>query len=489
MTKILPALIALLVSMPVLAQDAPKPEAPKAEAAPAPAAEAVAAEVVKPAEAAKAPALEALPKVEMKLEEKKEEPKPEPKPAAKPAPKAEAAKKAKFKKPETAAEWQFLKEAGNDNDLAEALPQALQLFVRQHVDEPAAVDAKFLEAQLREKYGDYKTALIDYLRVMNENTSSPLALQAKSAFLALGEKKLSRKVRPALAELVVVSDSKDKAERMAVMLEKVSDKLADSIYESAIVEFARFQIRYPDYEDMDAIIWSLAGLHERNDKHAAALLELKKIAAVYQDSELRPKAYAEIGRIYAEGLKDYNKAVGAYQQLVSEYPDDAAALSALESTAKLFAEKLKQYQLAVEIDEKIVKKYPKTPSALKALRMEADLLRNRLSRPGDAVAALKRVPEHAGSAESVDALEDAAQIARKDMKDYKGEIELRKKVASDFATVKDAADQLLEAGEVAESDLKDAPQAAAIYQEVQTKFAGTKPAKKAADRIAKLEKH
>ncbi len=416
-------------------------------------------------------------------EPKKEEAAPAPKPVVE-------AKKPKFKRPETAAEWQFLKDAGGDADLAEALPHALQIFVRQHIDEPAAVDAKFLEAQLREKSGDYKTALIDYLRVMHENPASPLALQAKSAFLALADKKLGRKYRPVLGELVAVSDSPDKAARMAKMLANVSDRFADAAYEAAIVEFARFQIRYPDYDEMDSVDWSLGWLHERNDKHAAALLQFKELAAVYPDSDYRPKTFAAIGKIYAEGLKDYNKAVAAYQELVSQYPEDPAALDALEATAKLFAEKLKQYELAVEVDEKIVKKYPKTPSAVKALRGEAELLRNRLSRPADAVAALKRVPEHAaGPAEAVDALEDAAQIARRDMKDYKGEIELRRKVATDFATVKDAADQLYQAGEVAESDLKDAPQAAAIYQEVQAKFAGTKPAKKAADRIAKLEKH
>lgn len=504
MTTIAAALIAL--TLPVLAEDAPKPDA---------AVEAKAAAAAKPDEPAKPVPAELPP---AKAEEKKEEPKkeaPQPKPSAAmeevkkaleeakgaealPAKKAELAEETKklaetsgkrrFKKREAAAEWAFLKDAGSQLEIAEAVPQALQVFVRQNIDDPDAVDAKFLEAQLREKYGDYKTALIDYLRVIHENPTSALAVQAKSAFLALADKKLPRKFKPALGELVKPATKGSKAERMASMLAKISASFADAAYEPTLIEFNKFQIRFPDYESMDDVVYSLAWLHERNGFHAGALLEFKRLTAAYSDSEWVPKAYMAMGQIYAEDLKDYQKAVAAYQALAKMYDGAPQALGALEKTAALFSEKLRQYELAVDIHEKIVENYPKTPSALKALRDASDLLRNRLSRPADAVAALKKIPDHAGQADAVSALEDAAQIARKDLKDYKLEIELRRRVAADYATSKDAADQLLAAGDVASDDLKDAAQASAIYRELQTKYGDSKQAKKAADRIAKLEK-
>ena len=107
--------------------------------------------------------------------------------------------------------------------------------------------------------------------------------------------------------------------------------------------------------------------------------------------------------------------------------------------------------------------------------------------PADAIKTDQRLAEMFPNA-AVDALREAATIARKDLKDYKQEVEIRHGIAKNFATTKEAPEELFAAAEVAEDDLKDDAQALLLYKEISASFPGSKQAKKAESRVAKLDK-
>ncbi len=468
---------------PSLAPEEPEaPEAPK---------EAPKKEEPKPEPKKEEPKEE--PKPEPKKEEPKEEPKPEPKkeepkPEPKPEPKKEEPKKAPAKAAGPEEEFAFVKAAAEDadRDLSDAAMPDLELFARRHPDSAQASEALLLLAGLRQRAGEWQPALATLLRLLAEYPSSKVALKAKSAYLELVDKKASRKQRPALLELARLPDGGEKADRLSATWRKLAEDAPDALYEPAVAAYHDFSARFPTHKDGDKMLAQLARLHSFNSKPAEALLACRKLLALYPDSALRAKAQLSVGDLYADHLRDPKRAIDAYQELVAAYPGSSDVLPALQKSAELFELKLKQYDLAVEMHEKIVAGYPKTASSLDSLKRVAKLQRDRLAKPEDAIKTLSRLSTMHGGQDGVDALLQAADYARRDLKDPTRQAELLRKVADDYAAAREAPQALFDAAAVYENDLKDAAKAVELYREVDSKFPSHKLAKRAADRAAKL---
>jgi TolA-binding protein len=312
-------------------------------------------------------------------------------------------------------------------------------------------------------------------------------LRAKSSYLELVEKKASRKQRPLLNDLVKLPESSDKADRLTVLWQKVAEQLGETLYEPAAEEIRDLSVRFPDHKDGDKLLAALARLHGANGKAAASMLSWRKLLALYPGSALRPLAQMAMGDLYADSLRDPKKAIDSYQELVDKYPKAPEVLGALERSAQLFDDKLRQYDLAVEMHEKIVTTFPKTAASLKALKAIAKLQRDRLSKPEESVKTLMRLSQMHGGQEGVEALIQASEVARRDLKDSRRQAELLRKVSDDYASAKEAPQALYDAAGVYEDDLKDAAKAIEVYKEVAGKFPSHKLAKKAGDRASKLE--
>ncbi len=388
------------------------------------------------------------------------------------------------------AEWSFLKSAAEESN-AEAAEEAMreaEAFAARRSEDELGVEARLLAATLRQRKGDNEGAAVALLQFIYEYPDSKLVFQAKRAYTELVEKKLSRKLRSPMSELVRPPEGGDKAQRLAALLERLGAQAVDDLYPPALEAFRQFQGRFPEHAGSDRLLIHLAQLHARNSRPGAALHALKRLLALHSGSPLRPQAYWQAGRIYADSLKEYNKAIDAFQELVDRHPQAPEVLPALESAAKLFEERLKSYDLSIEVYERIVKVFPRSEGALKALRAQARLQRERLKRPAEAVKTLRRVADDYRFPAGADALKEAAAIGRKDLNDYGLEVELRRKIASSYPDTAEATEQLYAAAEVLEDDLKDDSQAKAAYQEVVSKYPTHKLAKKASDRIAKIEK-
>ena len=246
-------------------------------------------------------------------------------------------------------EWAFVKASAEDADgaISEASMEDLRLFARRHPESPQAPEAMFLLAGLKQKKGEWQTALSVYLRLLYEYPENKTALRAKSSYLELVEKKGSRKQRPLLGDLVKLPESADKADRLSLLWQKVSEQLGETLYEPAAEEIRDFSVRFPEHKDGDKLLAALARLHGANGKAAASLLSWRKLLALCPTSPLRAQAQMAVGDLYADSLRDPKKAIDAYQELVEKYPKAPEVQSALERSAQLFEDKLRQYGLAV----------------------------------------------------------------------------------------------------------------------------------------------
>lgn len=384
-------------------------------------------------------------------------------------------------------EWAFAKAAGEDQTPAiqKASIAELALFARRRPDAAQAPDALLLLADLRQKNGDWQRALADLLHVIAEYPESQAFLRAKSDYLALVDRRASRRNRPALSALPALIEAKDRADRLSQAWQALADRAPDAIYEPAVREIEDFVVRFPNHPDADKLLMSLARLHAANDEPAASLLAWRKLLALCPESPLRARAEKSIGDLYADALRDPRSAIAAYQDLVAHYPQSLEVQEALERSAKLFEEKLRQYDLSVEQLERVVKMFPKSPASLRAFKSIARLQRDRLDKSDDAIRTLQRLSAMHGGQEGVDALLLAASIAHRDLKDNGRQAALLHQVADDYATAKEAAQALYDAAGVWE-DAGNTVKAIEIYKEVATKFPSERLAKKASDRVAKL---
>ncbi|MBI5247025.1 MAG: tetratricopeptide repeat protein [Elusimicrobia bacterium] len=417
---------------------------------------------------------------------KKEDPRVEPKPE----PKAEMKAVPAAKVPGADEEFAFAKAAAEDNDekVQDAAMDELAVFVRRHPSAPQASEAMLLLAGLKQKKGDWELAAASLLRLLYEYPGTKIGLRAKSDFLTLVDKKASRKHRPILNDLVKLPETSDKADRLSALWQKLADLAPDALYEPVAAEIRDFTVRFPDHKDGDKLQGSLARLHAANGKPAAAMLSWRKLIALYPESPACPGAQMAIGDLYADALRDPKKAIDAYQELVEKYPKANEVQAALENSARLFDDKLRQYALAVEMHERIVKLFPKTPASLKALKSIAKLQRDRLTAPEDAMKTLMRLSSMHGGQDGIDALLQAADYARRDLKDNARQAEILRKVSDDYAGAKEAPQALYDAAGVYEDTIKDNAKAIELYREVASKFPSHKLASRASDRAAKLEK-
>ena len=382
----------------------------------------------------------------------------------------------------------FLK-AEADRAGEDALPALIgdvETFISRRRGAEEGPDAQLLKAQLHERLKDWAAAEVDLLKLIAEHPQSRLALPAQEKALALADKRFSRS-KAVLADLAKPSDASDRGERVAAFLEKAAG-LPEAFYEPLLAEVQEFARLYPDNARQDRVACALAVMHEKKGNWRAAASTDRRVLAQFPASACRVRAQSSLADIYARDLRDYPKAVEAYQAVADGFPGTPEAQTAYVQIARLLDEEEKHYSLAIEVDEKIVKLYPGTDTALKALQQEARLYRDRLSQPKDAIAALKRIagkgyPEKAG----VEALRKASDIAGSDLKDEAQQAELLKLVAATYPKSPDAAEALYDAGYIYEKDLKDNAQAAAAYKKASTDYPDSRYGKKAASHLAALK--
>ena len=309
------------------------------------------------------------------------------------------------------------------------------------------------------------------LRLLYEYPDTKIGLRAKSDFLTLIDKKASRKHRPILNDLVKLPETSDRADRLSALWRKVAELAPDALYEPVAAEIRDFTVRFPSHKDGDRLQSALARLHAANDKPAAALLSWRKLLVLYPESASRSAAQMAIADLYADSLRDPKKAIDAYQELhrdVSEGARGAGRARELRPALRRQAPPIRARCRDAREDREDVPE--DTPASLKSLKSIAKLQRDRLGSCEDAVKTLLRLSAMHGGQDGIDALLQAADFARRDLKDYPRQAEILRKISNDYTGAKEAPQALYDAAGVYEDTIKDNAKAIELYKEVSIKF-------------------
>lgn len=387
--------------------------------------------------------------------------------------------------PLAAAELDFLIAAGQDKDkgVTKAVLPQLGDWLAQNPADPSAHKALLLKAELNSRLGEDESAMVDLLKYFRIYPEAPSFDRAKGLFDALS-KKVDKKLKPALEQLLAPPASPAIEYDLSSLLEGVAVRAGEVYYEPLTEEFRAFFKRFPGYSRNDAVRLSLAALHRLNGGHLAARLEYEKMIKMYPASPLLAGAKLALATLLADNLKEYDKAIEAFQDIAASFPGTEEAWAAYGRLPAL-AEKQKKYELAVELNEKIIALYPDRPEAYDAYVAAARLLREKLRKYAEAVAVLNRLADKYKDGRAVEALLLAADIYRKDLKDTAGEIKMYDRIAAEYEKDPQAPKALYAAGEIY-LKAKDMDNARKYFDKVLMLYPEDPLSRKAASRVADI---
>jgi TolA-binding protein len=383
----------------------------------------------------------------------------------------------------TEAEWKFIKIGGENKseDIVAATLPELGEWLGLHADSEYAAEAQLLKANIHLRLGDYKSAIVDLLKHLQEYPASGSNASARKLFGETIAKKLSDKNIKILNETAKVPEVTDKAERLAFALSKLAERAGTDFYEPLVLEFRGFFSRFPAYSGRDWLQMVLGDLHMRNGEYLAARLAYEKVVHVYPGSQLLVKAKRALGDVLANDLKEYDAAIIVYQDVAASYPGTEEAWVAYGQLAKL-TERQKKYGLAVEVHEKIISLYPDKDAAYDSFVAEARILREELSKFPEAIAVLGRLADKYKGEKAIEALYLAAKIARKDIKDLPAEVKIYDRIAGEYAQDPEAPKAIFAAAEAYES-ARDFDKAREYYGKVSDKYPQDSLSSKAQKRV------
>ncbi len=385
--------------------------------------------------------------------------------------------------------WEFLRANGKDQreEIMETVQFQLSQFLKSNSDWDFSDEALLLLSDLQIRRGEHKAAVMTILQLIYEYPDSKSVFPAKRTLAELLDKKIDKKVKQVLSEAARGSDAREKSERLAHLLKKLSEQTGDLLYEPLVAGFDLFFNRFPSYSGSDELSLLFGDLLTKKGKHLSALTYYRKLLALYPESDFRARAQRSIGDLFVNHLKDVNEAVNAYQEVINQYPKSEEAGYAYEQTARL-EEQFKHYDLSVELYDKIIALYPNKEIAMRAFNNEARILRDLMDSSAEAIKAYGRLADmFKGSEGAAEALKAAAATARK-KKDYDTEVSMYQRFVKECSTNKEAPEVLYQAAEVTEEDLARHDKAVELYGEVAEKFPESKSAKKAKSRIESLTK-
>lgn len=382
-----------------------------------------------------------------------------------------------------AAEWEFFKVYAEDKneDVAAAILPELAGWLEVYPDSDYAPDAQLLKARLHLRLGEYRFAIVDLLKHLQEYPGAESNAAARKLFTETINKKMDKKTIVALTEVAKAPESADKAERLALFLGKLAVRAGVEFYEPLVTEFRGFFGRFPLFVGRDGLQLTLADLHAAKEEYIRARLAYSEMILVYPESQLIVKAKRALGDVLANNLKDYDGAIAVYQDVSAGYPGTDEAWAAYVQLSKL-PERQKKYALAVEMHEKIIALYPEKEAAYESYKAEARLLREEMSKYTEAIAVLNRLADKYKGEKALEALWLAAKIAKKDLKDLASEVKVYDRIAADYPGDAQAPKALFAAAEAYEN-VKDYENAKKYYGMVSDKYPEDSLSNKSKNRV------
>ncbi len=381
------------------------------------------------------------------------------------------------------AEWVFLKQASaeQDRDISRIVMTQISGWLDSGPLDSTAAEAQLLKAEMRVRLKDYAGAVVDLLKQLQLYPGSEAAQRAEKMLEGLLKERADKKVRPLLLELAKPFNRTGKEDRLAELLERLSEGAREDYYEPLVEEFRLFFERFPSYPRRDALQRALADMQAAKKEHVSARVAYEKLISMHPSTPLMAGSKLALAGLLTDSLKEHDRAISVYLDIAASFPGTPEAWEAY-ARLPVLAEKQKKYELAVETYEKVIALYPGKPEAYEAHTSAARVLRERLKKPAEAVAVLVRLADKYGGEKGHAALFLAAEITRKDVKDAAAESALYDKIIAEYEKDGQAPAALYAAGEAWEK-AKNYDMARQYYLKLSEKYRDDKFAARAQKRL------
>ncbi|MCF6208607.1 MAG: tetratricopeptide repeat protein [Ghiorsea sp.] len=366
--------------------------------------------------------------------------------------------------------------------LSETLLQDLGLFLNQYNHLPIAAEALFLKGRILLGQGEEEAAAIAWLQVLYEHPRSETAIGAKQRLFILIENDWDDHAKDINA--IIKHKVKGKKAARLVSLIRQLYKIEDKKLDKALAQLQiQFLYRFPNSRRADEVQTLLAhNLATQSAKSGS--FEFEKLLTLYPNSAYRAEALLATADLQLKPLKQYDKAASNYKKLVREYPRHKLVKHAYKNLALIQEKHQKDYAGAVQNLSKIIKLFPKDEMSLWALQKMADLQESRLKDPKSAVYTLSKLakmfPSH--KKESIEALKDAAKIARKKLKDKDLYKQMQLQIVKEFSNSDAAPKALYALADFTEKKLDNRKDAQNYYLQLIRQYPEHKLAAKARKR-------
>ncbi|MEK7814210.1 MAG: tetratricopeptide repeat protein, partial [Candidatus Desantisbacteria bacterium] len=362
----------------------------------------------------------------------------------------------------------------------------LESYTANYLELEKSDEILYLVGQLYEDEKWYTEAAAIYAKLICVWSEGTFVSKAKGKIRDMEKaKKIDKEFSQKL--LAISGDGVKKEERWLNYLKQLFAVIDTPSYPYLNHEFDDFLMYYSNrpiaFEAYQLKAQNL--LRMRNQEYLAIAAYVKAIY-LYPNNPQLALVYFEIGKIF-DMVKDYQNTVSFYQEGISRFPNDNNAPSYLLENARIWANKLKDDNKAIKSYESVVAAYPKSEQAPIAL-FELGKIFEGLKRYEQVIEAYgKIVKEYPQSPISPSALITIGECHEK-ISDYEQAVTVYQRLYQEYPKDSRVPEVLYRAAQLCEENLNNNDKAIEIYQLILKNFSDSQCAKKADSRVKKLGK-
>ncbi|MDQ7002088.1 MAG: tetratricopeptide repeat protein, partial [Ghiorsea sp.] len=347
---------------------------------------------------------------------------------------------------------------------------------------PIAAEALFLKGRIQLDQGEEEKAAVAWLQALYEYPQAETAEGTKQRLFILLEKDWGDYTK----EITAIANHKAEGDTTSRLLSLIKQlyKIDDEKLDKALAELQlQFLSRFPNYAYADEV--EILYAHNISTRSAkSGIFVFEKLLTLYPNSAYHAESLLATADLQAS-LKRYDAAAKNYKKLIHDYPQHKLVKRAYKSLATIQEKEQEDYVGAVQSLNNIVKLFPEDVMSLEALQTIAELQAGKLKDPRSAIQSLRKIakmfPSH--EKEAIQALKDAARIARRRLKDYTLYTQILQQVVSSFSKTDAAPRALYDLADFTENKLKNRKDAQNYYLQLIREYPKHKLAEKARKRL------
>jgi len=253
--------------------------------------------------------------------------------------------------------------------------------------------------------GEYKKALVDYSKFVEEYPDSDWAAFARSDIGEIYWEGLKEKEKAIEEYQGLIRDypGSQYAASAQYDIANIYEDLED--YDRALTAYRKVITNYPKNDYAPMAQDSIGDIYEDLKDYDRALTAYRKVITNYPKSDYTPEAQDNIADIYEDNFKDYQRAIKEYRKVVENYPKSNKADYAQYKIGRLYQWELKNYDQAIKEYQKVIKNYPDSICAPWAQMKIGDSYR-KLNQKEQAIRAYQQVIKHYPKSEEIKEAQD-----------------------------------------------------------------------------------